>query len=98
MKIYLSGAITNDGEYKKAFDWWEARFKRQHYEVINPANGPMRERYEEYLKHDIGLLLTCDRIFFVNDVTASKGAFVEKLVADACGIPELKLGDDDENI
>lgn len=90
MKVYLSGSITKEPDYLVAFEVWEKHLKQCGYEVVNPASLPEEERYEDYLRRDIRLLLDCDAIFYVNDITTSKGAFVEGLVAKACGIRELK--------
>ncbi len=90
MKVYLSGSVTKEPDYLVAFELWEKCLKQCGYEVVNPTSLPEEERYEEYMKRDIRLLLTCDAIFYVNDTTTSKGAFVEGLVAKVCGIRELK--------
>lgn len=90
MKVYLSGSVTKEPDYLVAFELWEKCLKQCGYEVVNPTSFPEEERYEEYMKRDIRLLLDCDAIFYVNDTTTSKGAFVEGLVAKVCGIRELK--------
>lgn len=90
MKVYLSGSITKEPDYLVAFEVWEKCLKQCGYEVVNPTSLPEEEQYEDYMKRDIRLLLACDAIFYVNDTTTSKGAFVEGLVAKACGIRELK--------
>jgi hypothetical protein len=94
MKVYLSGSITKEPDYLVAFELWEKRLKQCGYEVVNPTSFPEVERYEDYMKRDIRLLLDCDAIFYVNDTTTSKGAFVEGLVAKVCGIRELKQSED----
>lgn len=90
MKVYLSGSITKEPYYLETFEVWEKRLKQCGYEVVNPASFPEEERYEDYLRRDIRLLLDCDAIFYVNDTTTSKGAFIETMVCEACGIRELK--------
>ena len=90
MKVYLSGSVTKEPDYLVDFELWEKCLKQCGYEVVNPISFPEEERYEEYMKRDIRLLLDCDAIFYVNDTTTSKGAFVEGLVAKVCGIRELK--------
>ena len=89
MKVYLSGSITKEPDYLVAFELWERYLKQCGYEVVNPASFPEEKRHEDYMKRDIHLLLTCDAIFYVNDTTASKGAFIEMMVCKACGIREL---------
>lgn len=90
VKVYLSGSITKEPNYLVDFEVWEKRLKQRGYEVVNPASLPEVERYEDYMRRDIRLLLDCDAIFYVNDTTTSKGALVEGLVAKVCGIRELK--------
>ena len=90
MKVYLSGSITKEPDYLVAFEACEKHLKQCGYEVVQPAPVFEEGRYADYLGRDIRLLLDCDAIFYVNDTTTSKGAFVEGLVAKACGIRELK--------
>ena len=90
MKVYLSGSITKKPNHLVDFEVWEKRLKQRGYEVVNPTSFPEEKRYEDYMKRDIRLLLDCDAIFYVNDITTSKGALVEGLVAKVCGIRELK--------
>lgn len=89
-KVYLSGAISGKNDYHDDFEKWENFFLDKGYRVFNPVKQKEKERHEEYLKADLAQLMKCDFIFFVNDISSSKGAFVEKMVADACGIKELK--------
>jgi len=40
MKLYLSGAVSNDPDYKKKFAENEAKLEAAGYEVVNPCNLP----------------------------------------------------------
>ena len=93
MKVYLSGAITGDPNYKQHFAEAEKKLVELGYTVCNPCKVTT-ESYEEYLRIDLVELLECNYICYVNDVTTSKGAFLEKIVADAVGIVEIKRGDE----
>jgi len=88
MKVYLSGAITGDPEYKQHFAEAEKKLTDLGYTVCNPCKVTA-ESYEEYLRIDLLELLECNYICYVNDVTTSKGAFLEKIVADSVGIREI---------
>ena len=84
MKVYLSGAITSKPDYEADFDRASTKFPN----CFNPCTVKA-DSYEEYMRRDIAELLKCDAIYFVNDITNSRGAQLEKAVAAACGIWEV---------
>ena len=92
MRVYLSGSITSSKAYKIEF----AKAEQQILEkfpwctTFNPLSINA-ESYQEYMRADISKLLDCDFIYFVNDIASSKGAFIEKIIAETCGIKEIKL-------
>ena len=87
MKIFLSGSITSDPNYKEHFKAARERFPSDI--VFDPSTLPPDWPYEKYIKVCLAELVTCDRIYYVNDVTTSKGSFIESIVALACGIEEV---------
>jgi len=87
MKIFLSGSISHDKNYKEHFKEARERFHDCH--VFDPSQLPPDWSYEKYIKVCLAELVTCDRICYVNDVTTSKGSFIESVVALACGIEEI---------
>ena len=87
MKIFLSGSITSDPDYKRHF--LKARDKFAKEKVFDPSLLPPGLPYEQYMRLCLAELVTCDKIYYVNDVTISKGSFVERIVAMACGIEEI---------
>ena len=90
-RVYLSGAISLNSESAKAeFAYAERICLSRGYEVFNPITDDKME-YHEYLRLDLAELLKCTHICYVNDTTTSKGAFLEKILADACKIKEIKL-------
>lgn len=99
MKVYLSGSITKKDGYKKDFEEAERILRDCGYDTINPATfgGTVPLEYHEYIKRDLQALLECDYICFVNDVTTSKGALIERIVAQETGVQEIAL-EDCENI
>ena len=89
MKIFLSGSITSDKDYKKHFKEKSNLFKAQGMDVFDPSLLPPNLEYTTYIKLCLAELVTCDFICYVNDVTTSKGSFIERIVAAACGIEEI---------
>jgi hypothetical protein len=83
-RVYLSGAITNKPDYEADFANASTKFPN----CFNPCTVQANS-YEEYMRRDIAELLKCDAIYFVNDITNSRGAQLEKAVAAACGIWEV---------
>ena len=88
-KVYLSGSITSDPNYKEHFTRDREHFISKGFDVFDPTTTK-RATYQEYLRADLLELLECDFIHYVNDITTSKGAFLEKIVADAVGVKEIK--------
>lgn len=78
MRIYISGAITNDDNYKQKFDNAEKNLINQGYKVINPSSLdtvlPSGLTYEEYMKIDFCLLDMCDAIYMLKGWENSCGA------------------------
>jgi hypothetical protein len=83
-RVYLSGAITNKHDYEADFANASTKFPN----CFNPCTVKA-DSYEDYMRRDIAELLKCDAIYFVNDITNSRGAQLEKAVAAACGIWEV---------
>ena len=96
MKIYLSGPITGleEEEYINLFTTWELRMLQLGYQTINPVELDQdlewqlerKPTREEYLRHDLKELLTCDEILMLPGWSNSKGAQLERRVASECGI------------
>ena len=80
MKIYISGAITNNPNYKEDFERAEDYLQREYpsSEIINPAlvnsHLPKSTTHEEYMRMSFCMLDMCDSIFFINGWEESKGA------------------------
>lgn len=94
-KVYLSGPITGYDieERKRYFGSIEKGFEMAGFEVVNPLkNGlPKSTAYEEHIKKDIELLLTCDSIAMLPDSDKSKGAMLEQHIADVVGITKIEV-------
>ena len=89
MKIYLSGKITGDADYRKKFGKAAEKLQNFGHSVFNPAVLPDGFEYEDYMKIDMTALSTCDAIFLMNDWKTSPGAVREKKEADKLGLKVL---------
>ena len=101
MRIYISGGITNNPDYKTEFKIAESYIKEtvskkwRNLEIINPVklaekidkkNKGKRAFYSTYMKKDIKELLKCDVICLLESWENSEGAKLEKHIAETCGI------------
>ena len=87
MKIYISGQITGlfIEEAKKQFKEAEVLLKEKGHEVINPFNiipDNPNPKWEDYMLADIKELFSCEAIYFLNNWHLSKGARIEKRIAE----------------
>lgn len=84
MKIYISGKITGTSDYMDRFAKAEKKLQRHGHEVVNPAkecaNMPNLS-WEEYMKHDVTLLMGCDAIYMLDGWRQSRGACLERELA-----------------
>ena len=97
-KVYISGPITGyDLEERAAeFMWAEMKVQEVGGEPINPMGLglPDSASWEQHMRHDITLLLTCDGIIMLNGWENSKGARLEMDIAISLGMPIRYLGKD----
>ena len=95
--IYLSGPITglDPEECQRLFAEWDWKMVRLGYLTVNPLvlDTELESRLgrvptrEEYLRNDLSIMLTCDKILMLPGWSNSKGAVLERKVAMECGIP-----------
>lgn len=79
MKIFISGPMTNDPNYKEKF------FKTTNYlktkypnaTILNPAILPEGLSDIEYMSIDLTMLKCCDIIYMLKGYERSKGASLE---------------------
>lgn len=80
MKIYISGAITSNPNYKEDFERAEDYLQKEYpkAEIINPAlvnsHLPKSTTHEEYMKMSFVMLDMADSVYFINGWEESKGA------------------------
>lgn len=83
MKIYISGKITGDKDYKRKFKVIEEYLIRAGYTVMNPAILPLGFEHEEYMKICKAMIEVCDVVYMLIDWQDSKGAKEEYEIAKA---------------
>ena len=107
-RIYLSGPISDNPDYKKDFLRAEKslvmRFSDKDWiysEIINPVRVagalPVSFSYEDYMTIDMILLTKCDAIYMISGYEKSKGALAELLMAKSMGLEIYYESEEQEN-
>jgi len=94
-RVYCAGPMTGYPELNyPAFHAAAARLREQGYEVVSPAElNPIETGYQEAMRVNIRALIECDHITFLDGWEESKGATLERHIAEVLGIPELVTGE-----
>lgn len=86
IRVYISGPIAGDKDYKKKFEKVEENLRDSGLEVVNPAGldyaGLNRERI---LNLDLEFLKLCDTIYMLKGWEKSCGACMEYGFAKGTG-------------
>jgi hypothetical protein len=86
MKIYISGAITNNPNAKAQFDKAKKTLieLNKNYYFISPMDLPHYhdEKWSSYMREDIKALMDCQAIYLIEGWEKSKGARIEKELAE----------------
>ena len=87
MRIYISGPITNNPDYKYDFDRAAKKLRQEGMSCWNPAAGDEdpNKTWSDYMREDLAALLRCRAIFMLKGWRFSKGARLERKVAKALG-------------
>ena len=87
-KIYISGKITNNANYKADFEAAEFELKAAGFKPVNPAKEQLPDgaTWADYMRHDIKLLCDCDAIYMLKGWQESAGAKIEHKLARDLGI------------
>lgn len=88
-RVYVCGPMTGYPSLNfPAFNREAKRMRALGYEVINPAEicpDPMM-RWEDCMRADIPVLITCDAVVLLPGWERSRGATLERHIAEALGM------------
>lgn len=95
-KLYLSGPMSGLPDFNApTFNSAATALRAAGFAVVNPAELDAQDEgektWEEYLRRDIAHLVTCDAIALLPGWKKSRGAKLEKYIADALGMPNMLL-------
>lgn len=76
-KIYLSGKISGDPNFKEKFAQKAKELTDQGHLVFNPALHPDMFTWEQFMELDLKALGNCDAIYLLEDWKDSRGAKIE---------------------
>lgn len=100
MKIYISGAITNNPNAKAQFDKAKKTLVELNkgYEPISPMDLPHEhsKSWNSFMREDIKAMMDCQGIYLIEGWEKSKGAQLEAQIALYLSfkiIHELNIGD-----
>lgn len=90
MKVYISGAISGipfhvvTDQFKKA----EVELLAKGHEPVNPLNNGLDNTcsWLNHMRADIKSLLDCDAIYMIKGWPDSRGAIIEKQLAENLGM------------
>lgn len=98
-KVYISGPITGI-DFGNRFAFMAARCGLElcGYEVVDPSEVQLSDAatWADYMKADLKLLLDCDYIYMLEGWENSKGARLERELAENLGIEEIDLDQESE--
>lgn len=76
-KIYISGKITGDPNYKEKFSSIKKDLEAEGYIVLNPAVLPQGLSNEDYMRICFAMIDTADAVAFIEGFVDSPGAMLE---------------------
>lgn len=93
-KVYISGPITGI-DFGNRFAFMAARCGLElcGYEVVDPSEVKLDDdaSWADYMRADLKLLLDCDFIFMLEGWEDSKGARLERELAERLGIEQVDI-------
>ena len=93
-RVYISGPISGmPDRNRRAFDQAELQLRQMGMEPVSPfSNGEDPNAcWSEHMRADIALLVTCQAIVMLPGWIKSKGATLERNIADQLGIARILL-------
>ena len=76
-KIFISGKITGDPDYKAKFEAAAQFYKKKGYTVLIPSVLPGGMLAADYMRVCLAMIDTCDAVAFLPDFRQSAGAQLE---------------------
>lgn len=98
-KVYISGPITGiDFGNRFAFSCARSALELCGHEVVDPSEVQLDDEasWADYMKADLKLLLDCDFIYMLEGWENSRGARLERELAENLGIEEIDLDEEYE--
>ena len=87
MRVQISGAISNNPDYKWDFAKAKALIVAAGHEAVNPAEVTIKDgTWLDFMRHDIKLLADCEGVYMLAGWEQSKGACVEHQLAQGLGL------------
>jgi nucleoside 2-deoxyribosyltransferase len=91
MRIYIAGPISNNMDYKQAFEAAADRLRNFGHTVLNPAVLPAGLPKRSYMPICLAMIDQCDAVYMLKGWESSPGARLERDYARYQGI--LVIGD-----
>jgi hypothetical protein len=94
IRIYISGKITGDENYKQKFEEADDMLTDAGYSVVNPALlTPDCDSWTDFMRRDIRALMRCDAVALLPDWQDSRGAKIEERLARDLGMDVRPIAD-----
>lgn len=84
-KIYISGSISQNENYKQQFTDKQKELEEQGYIVLSPLFISCELEWKEYMKIDLVMIDVCDAVYMMKDWKTSRGAKIEECYAGMRG-------------
>ena len=87
MKIYISGKITGDHDYRAKFEKAASFITHAGHTAINPATAPAGLTNQDYMRLSFAEIDAADMVVFLKDWADSKGASLERAYCEYINKP-----------
>lgn len=86
--IYIAGPMSGYQDFNRPAFYAAAEILREHgFRVVTPADAYSGDCWEQGMKHDIPVMLSCDLVSLLDGWERSRGARLEVFIARELGIP-----------